>query len=222
MHEILKDLELRGDIYKLLKTLFLTPPSKDLLNYLRKIEDIRDNVVTPEIARGIDLLRKGANILPERLALEHTLLFIGPYRLPAPPYESVYRTAERLVMQRPTIEVRRAYREAGLEVNGISAGPDDHVCAELEFMQHLCVKTTSSLKKRNSQAAINHLESQRKFLDEHLIKWVPEFSDDILRNTKQDFYKGVALLLSGFISSEREHIPEIIEAVRREYTRKET
>ncbi|MBI2937571.1 MAG: molecular chaperone TorD family protein [Thaumarchaeota archaeon] len=200
-----------------MKTLFLRPPSKDLLNYLRKIEDVRDSVATPEIAKGIDLLRKGANILPERLALEHTLLFIGPYRLPAPPYESVYRTAERLVMQQPTKEVRRAYRDAGLEVKGISTSPDDHVCAELEFMQHLCVKTASSLKKRKPHTAIKHLESQRKFLDEHLINWVPEFSDDILRNTKQDFYKGVALLLSGFVSSEREHIPEIIEAVRCEY-----
>jgi TorA maturation chaperone TorD len=46
------------------------------------------------------------------------------------------------------------------------------------------------------------IELQKKFLKEHLNKWIPAFSGEILRSTKQDFYKGAALLLRGFISSE--------------------
>lgn len=206
MTEILEDIEIRSKIYRLLKNVFLKPPSQDLLNYLRELDGINDSASTPDVVKGLELLGKGANCEPEKLALEHTRLFIGPYRLPAPPYESVYRTDERLVMQQPTIEVRKAYREAGLEVKGIYTNPDDHISAELEFMEYLCGKTASSLKSKDAQEAMKHIELQRKFLEEHLNKWVPAFSEDIIKNTNQDFYRGAALLLRGFISLERERM----------------
>lgn len=204
MNEILEDNEMRSKIYRLLKNVFLKPPSQEFLNYLRELNGINDDKSTPDIAKGLELLRKGANCEPEELALEHTRLFIGPYRLPAPPYESVYRTDERLVMQQPTIEIRKAYRNAGLEIKGIHTNPDDNISAELEFMEYLCDKTASSLKNQDSQEATKHIELQRKFLEEHLNKWIPAFSEDIIENTKQDFYRGAALLLRGFISLETE------------------
>lgn len=210
MNEILEDCEIRSKIYTLLKSVFLKPPSQDLLNYLRELNGVNDSASTPDVVKGLELLGKGANCEPEKLALEHTRMFIGPYRLPAPPYESVYRTDERLVMQQPTIEVRKAYREAGLEVKGIHTNPDDHISAELEFMEYLCDKTASSLKNQDAHEAMKHTELQQKFLEEHLNKWIPAFSDDIIKNTEQDFYRGAALLLRGFISLERERMKSVM------------
>lgn len=204
MNETLDDSEIRVKIYRLLKNVFLKPPSQEFLSYLRELDSINDNESTPDLVKGLELLRKGADCEPEKLALEHTRLFIGPYRLPAPPYESVYRTDERLVMQQPTIEVRKAYRNAGLEIRGIHTNPDDNISAELEFMEYLCDKTASSLKSKDTQEAMKYIELQRKFLEEHLNKWVPAFSEDIIKNTKEDFYRGAALLLRGFISLETE------------------
>lgn len=212
MNEILEYCEIRSKIYTLLKNVFLKPPSQDLLNYLRELNGVNDSTSTPDVVKGLELLGKGANCEPEKLALEHTRLFIGPYRLPAPPYESVYRTDDRLVMQQPTIEVRKAYLKAGLEVKGIYTSPDDHISAELEFMEYLCDKTASSLKTQDAHEAMKHIELQRKFLEEHLNKWVPAFSDDIIKNTKQDFYRGAALLLRGFISSETERMEHYLSA----------
>ncbi len=212
MDEISEDLETRTIVYRLLKNLFLKPPSKESLGNLRKLNSF-ENIGNPDLVGGLEHLRKGADCEIEKLALEHTRLFIGPYKLPAPPYESVYRTKERLVMQQPTIDVRKAYRQADLEVRGIYTNPDDHICAELEFMEYLCDKTASSLKNHDIHEAIKHLEFQRKFLEEHLNKWVPVFTEDILKNTEQDFYRGMALLLRGFISSESEHITKIMSAV---------
>jgi len=205
MTEILGS-EIRSKIYRLLKNVFLKPPSHDLLDYLREHNGVGESAGNQDIAKGLELLRKGADCDSEKLALEHTRLFIGPYRLPAPPYESVYRTDDRLVMQQPTIDVRKAYLQAGLEVKGIYTSPDDHISAELEFMEYLCDKTASSLKTQNAREAMKHIELQRKFLEEHLNKWVPAFSEDIIKNTKQDFYRGAALLLRGFISLERERM----------------
>jgi TorA maturation chaperone TorD len=216
MNEILEDCEIRSKIYRLLKNVFLKPPSQEFLNYLRELNGVNDSASTPDVVKGLELLRKGANCEPEKLSLEHTRLFIGPYKLPAPPYESVYRTDERLVMQQPTIEVRKAYLQAGLEVKGIYTNPDDHISAELEFMEYLCNKTASFLKNRDAHEAVKHLELQRKFLEEHLSKWVAAFSEDILRNTEQDFYRGAALLLRGFISLETERITKIMPAVKKD------
>lgn len=204
MSEILEDTEMRGNIYRLLKNLFLKPPSEEFLNFLRKLNGIDDS--KDDLVEGLKLIKKGACFEPEKLLLEHTRLFIGPYKLPAPPYESVYRTDERLVMQQPTIEVRKAYLQAGLEVKGIHTSPDDHISAELEFMEYLCDKTASALKNQDACEAMRYIELQRKFLEEHLNKWVPAFSEDILRSAKQDFYRGAALLLRGFVSSETEKI----------------
>lgn len=74
------------------------------------------------------------------------------------------------------------------------------------FLKHLCDKTASSFKNQDAHEAIKHTELQQKFLDEHLNKWVPAFSEDIIKYTKEDFYRGVALLLRGFISLETERM----------------
>jgi TorA maturation chaperone TorD len=206
MNELIEDNEMRGSIYRLLKNVFLRPPSGEFLNSLKELNSINDSGDIPDIVKGLELLRKGADSEPEKLVLEHTRLFIGPYRLPAPPYESVYRTDERLVMQWPTIEVRKAYLQAGLEIKGIHANPDDHICAELEFMEYLSDKTALSLKNEDANTAMKYLELQGKFLEGHLNKWVPAFSEDILRDAKHDFYRGAALLLRGFIFSEKERM----------------
>ena len=206
MNELLEDYKKRSQIYALLKNLFLKPPSQEFLNYLREFNVSIEHESSPDLVKGLELLRKDADCEPEKLTLEHTRLFIGPYRLPAPPYESVYMNAERLVMQQPTIEVRKIYLQAGLEVKGIHTNPDDHISAELEFMEYLCDKTASSLNNRDTSAAIKHLELQRIFLEEHLNKWVPVFSEDILRRTEKDFFRGAAMLLRGFVFSETERM----------------
>lgn len=202
MDELLEEYKIRSQIYALLKILFLKPPSQEFLNYLKEFNVTIEYESSPDFAKGLEFLRKDADCEPEGLALEHTRLFIGPYRLSAPPYESVYMNAQRLVMQQPTIEVRKVYLQAGLEVKGIHSNPDDHISAELEFMEYLCDKTASALKRQDNREAITCIELQKKFLEEHLNKWIPTFSEEILRSTKQEFYMGAALLLRGFISSE--------------------
>ena len=48
----------------------------------------------------------------------YTKLFIGPAKLPAPPWESVYATGEPLLFQESTLAVREAYRRAGYAAAG--------------------------------------------------------------------------------------------------------
>ena len=72
------------------------------------------------------------------LANDYTRLFIGPGKLPASPWESVYVCGEELIFQQSTLDVRAAYHAAGFTAAGYPHVPDDHIATELAFMAALC------------------------------------------------------------------------------------
>jgi len=71
------------------------------------------------------------------LQADYDQLFVAPDHLPVPPWESVYRTSERLVFDWPTLQVRDEYRRMDIATTR-PADPDDHVGLELLFMGILC------------------------------------------------------------------------------------
>ncbi|MCB8816455.1 molecular chaperone TorD family protein [Desulfosporosinus shakirovi] len=70
---------------------------------------------------------------------EYTRLFIGPTKLPVPPWESVYVSKERLLFQESSLKVRQ--RQCYLNYNFLPAKyrseADDHIALELDFMYNL-------------------------------------------------------------------------------------
>jgi TorA maturation chaperone TorD len=58
------------------------------------------------------------------------------------------------------------------------------------------------------------LKDQKAFLDEHLLKWVPDWTRDVMNSAETDFYKGMALLLDAFLNLDCEIIQESINASR--------
>ena len=65
---------------------------------------------------------------------EYTRLFIGPYSLPAPPWESVYVGEEGMLFQESTLQVRGYYRRFGLLPEEYPRVADDSLALELGFM----------------------------------------------------------------------------------------
>jgi TorA maturation chaperone TorD len=49
------------------------------------------------------------------------------------------------------------------------------------------------------------IEQQKRFLEEHLRKWIPEYCNKIYKHAKTVFYKELANLLKEFILSEYEN-----------------
>lgn len=127
-----------------------------------------------------------SNLDIAELSSDYTRLFIGPYKLLAPAWESVYRSADRLVCQQSLLEVKELYREAGLVLN-TGNFLDDHIGIELEFMSYLYKNNINELKE--------------KFIREHLIKWVPLFCNDIIKHAQTSFYKDLALFTKDIIDN---------------------
>ena len=212
MEELTEICATRRNIYRLLKNLFLKPPDKEFLRALSPRIG-RGSPRGSELERGLEMLKRGSGAPLMDLVCEYTRLFVGPHALPASPYESVYLSAVRLVMQEPTMEVRGRYRRAGLEIKDAEKGPDDHVSAEFEFMEYLCGRIEEASKKDDEKRALEYLIEQKEFLEEHILKWVPAFCQDIFRSSTSEFYRGASMLTKGFLIRDGEEIDRCIRAL---------
>jgi len=170
----------------MLSSMYLCKPTREALAHwgalLREdappvLEDLR------EVLYGLDL--ESEQTMEDTL-WEYTRLFIGPYKLPCPPWESVYTSPKRLLMQEAYDAVSDFYRQAGLEVGDPSV-LQDHVGAELSFLAVLYGKMESEPEENPRYG-----EMAERFLVEHLKKWVPAFTTDMERAADSQFYKTLA------------------------------
>lgn len=125
------------------------------------------------------------------LEYEFNRLFVGPEKLLAAPFETVYRSDERVLMRQATLSVRQAYEAAGVQVAAKNAWPDDHAAYECAFMAELAARCGSedALKVEAAQ------EAYAAFAAEHLARWVPGHVAAIRANTRNQACLGFADLL---------------------------
>lgn len=202
--------ELRGRFYGLLALAFRYP-KKCGLEELKDAESlcILDEITglywgSPELSANINKFKSLIASIesPEDLQVEYSRLFVGPFHLPAPPYESVYREESKgWLMGDSTIAVLQKYTDAGISVSEDFKDLPDHIMVELEFMSYLCEKEYWCWLEKNRDGGVKHyLEKQGEFLERHLNTWVPLFSKNIIEAGGHDLYMTSALLLNDFIS----------------------
>lgn len=143
-----------------------------------------------------------------RLRSEYTRLFLGPEKLPAPPWESVYVTGEPLLFQESTLAVRDAYRRSGFVSAGYPREADDHVAIELDLMATLASKTCDTVAGDRGV-----LEAQLAFLEEHLLAWVDSFAERLgACGTVSGFYPSFARLAALVCRRDAEVLRELLAA----------
>lgn len=138
------------------------------------------------------------------LKKDYQQLFIGPDRLPAPPWESVYLSVEKLVFEQQTMAVRQFYARYGLQAANLYKEPDDHFGLEMAFMAHLCTLGLEAISREDMQALQNCINAQRDFMQEHLLLWAPEFLGKVIKSAHTAYYRGGAYLALGTLSGTAE------------------
>lgn len=170
-------------------------------------EEIPFGASQPDIQAGLPLLRSWAAKSRggmkdgdfELLKADHLRLLIGVETVEAPPWESVHLSPEHLLFQEETWQVRLWYRRFGLEPANLHKEPDDHVGLELTFVAHLAALALDALDRRDSAAFDELLQAQRRFLAEHLLRWVPSWCELLRSKAGTDFYRGIALVTGGAV-----------------------
>lgn len=143
------------------------------------------------------------------LAVDYVRAFIGSGNdgfSAAYPYESVYTSPKRLMMQDARDEVLVLYRAFGLDKQESWKEGEDHIALELEFEQILCERAIAAYEAGDEDECLKLLLSQRNFLEDHLLAWYPMMAADLQKFPQTDFYKGLGKLTDGFLRNDREFL----------------
>lgn len=215
---VLALIELRAYAYDVLRRTFVSEPSQEYLGLMRDtIAQFPFASESEDILKGLEAVKYSLNRSAEisdhdreELNWDYTRMFIGPYKLVAPPWESAYANEDKLLFQKETLEVRAAYLKYSFLPVQFQQEADDHIGLELDFMYQLCLILFEKMKSGDS-SYLEVLEDQKSFLQQHLLTWVDRFCKDIIENSTTDFYKGMASILKGYLSLDLRALDELLE-----------
>lgn len=170
----------------ILSSMYLCRPTKENIETWKQLLEKDDSGFMYDLRIALKEIDVNSERELDKLLWEYTRLFIGPYRLPCPPWESVYTSPKRLMMQEAADKVIKIYHETGLAISSADVMPD-HISAELNFLAVLFQKMND-----DSEGNGGSLSIIEKFLDEHLKRWVPLFVSDMERSADSALYKALA------------------------------
>jgi len=162
----------RAELYKLFAGLFIKEPEDGTLVQFKDMFQMEFNETSHEIR------------------MDFARLFSG-HGVRVKPFESIYNYSygdRPKLWGNTTKAVQSFYRSEGLVISEELNPVPDHISIELVFMSYLIEKGLA--------------EQQKKFMEEHILKWIPDCCDDIAKHAQTAFYKEICELLKDFIESD--------------------
>ncbi|HCZ11721.1 MAG TPA: hypothetical protein DHV16_05600 [Nitrospiraceae bacterium] len=164
----------RAELYRLFAGIFMKEPSDELILHAK------------------DMFQMKFEEMPGEIRVDFMNVFLRPDGR-FMPCESLYNypLGDRPgLWGRAAEEVQALYGSTGLVMGEETGLMPDHISMEMLFMSYLIENGLHDL--------------QWKFLDEHLVRWIPEYCDEVRRHAGTVFYKEVANVMKEFILSEYE------------------
>lgn len=121
----------------------------------------------------------------------------------ASPHESVWLDEDHLMRQEPMFQVRAWYARHGLTAGDWRHCPEDHLALELQFLAHLVAPERGDT-----------LPEAARFMDEHLLRWLPLFARRVAERCRTRFFAALALLTDAYCEELRELLALILAEPR--------
>lgn len=204
----------RSHVYGFLSTMFREEITAERLRQIKE-PDIQE--ILSEMGVQYNIFdQTDQDELLENLAVEYARLFLGPAKHISA-HESIHHQRDDgdwgMHWGGSTVDVKKFIETAGLEYKPEYPGMPDHISVELEFMQESAKCEAQALQAQDLEGVLYCLRIERKFVQDHLIKWIPEFCDKIMSAAEISFYDGIARLTKQFILSELEEIDNTISTI---------
>ena len=205
----------RSSTWWLLSRLITEAPSEAWLNELESVlASVDPDPAAPLAAQsGVLLAALRAAREPSdgltALAVDRTRLLGGILQndaIPAP-YETV-ALGDAMNTAR-VLDVIDAYADAGFDGLAPELGPPDALGTELRFMALLCYREMEAHRSNDAGLPAAWLRRQRRFMDEHLLAWVPAHCDRLAAQAATPFYAAVGTLLGQACRVDRDDIAEL-------------
>ncbi len=221
----------RSRIYGFLGAVYSRRPDEQFASGLSSTElaaflsALGEEEQLPEaMQEGLDLIRafvgasknKPIEELLTSLAVDRTKLLRGikPGYGPPPPYEGVYAPTAQEALGQAMMGVRNLYAESGVILPEEIHDQPDFIGFELDFMRHLTEKEAEAWLSNNGEQVMKVAQKEQAFLNEHILQWVPRFSDLMFDQAQLDFYRGIARLTKGFVQGEAHTTAELVNAAQ--------
>jgi TorA maturation chaperone TorD len=162
-----------------------------------RLESDTGTEVLETLAAATRALSTDVRLLDE-LAADFASIYLT-HAVGASPCESVWLDEDGLAMQQPMFDVRNAYARLGLGAPDWRMRPDDHLVLQLQFV--------SVLFERDDPSA---LADAARFMDDHLLRWLPDFAGRVAGRAATPFYAGLAMLTSVYVDELREILVQLL------------
>ncbi|MCF6157917.1 MAG: hypothetical protein E3K32_04950 [wastewater metagenome] len=208
----IENLLARGVMYQILSACFLYPTEKNL-SVLKgpDFQEYKNSLV--QCYKGIDDVAELGKCLDEvdelyqgnpvdtlqgiyQRIVGHTI------SKECPLFETQYGAAHVYQQTHELADIQGFYKAFGLEASDLEKERVDHVSVEFEFMHFLLYKQAYALENHSEDKAELCRDTQKKFLKEHIGKWVPLFSILFGRKAGEGFYVALSALTKEFIRLE--------------------
>lgn len=193
----------REDIYRLLAACYY-PPTAALLDErsCAAVAELLESVA-PDAAESARQAASCCSTAPlEDLLVEYSRLFLGPFKLVAPPYGSVWLDESKGVMGASTARVAAFYDNSGLRLADDFSELPDHIAVELEFMSYLAFKQREALSTGDYDEAGRMSAVQREFLADFLLPWLEPFTTCIVEDGESSLYQAIASCTATFVAAD--------------------
>jgi len=152
---------------------------------------------TQLLHEGVRLIAQNTDsAMLDELAADYTGIYLT-HALRASPYESVWIDEEGLAMQEPMFQIREAYRRHGLGARDWRKRSDDHLVLQMQFIAYLIENC-------------NDLAETADFLDEHLLRWLPDFATIVASRSATPFYAGLSVYTAAYTEEVRDLLAGIL------------
>jgi TorA maturation chaperone TorD len=204
---------IRSNIYGFLSSMFREEITAERL---RQIKAPAIKEVLSEMGIQYDIFsKKDQDQLLEDLAVEYTRLFLGPDKHISP-HEAVHHQRDDgdwgTHWGGSTVDVKKFIETTGLEYKQEYSGMPDHISVELDFMKEAAGREAQAIEEKDWEGALYCQKMEKKFICDHLIKWIPTFCDKIISQAEISFYGDLADVTKDFITLESEEIDQSISA----------
>ncbi|MDO4291244.1 MAG: molecular chaperone TorD family protein [Eggerthellaceae bacterium] len=131
----------------------------------------------------------------QALQVDYTALFIGSFKMWAPPYASYYLDGEGQLGGETTGRVERAYREGGRALSQERKQPGDHAAVMCEFLFDLLRRSAQAAEAGRAEEAAALEARAASFHATYLASWMHPFARLICDHAGTSFYRALGELV---------------------------
>jgi TorA maturation chaperone TorD len=196
--------EYAAEDLELLAALHDREPDAGILKGLNQLDfpwDLGLHLESEQGIHALQLMSQALTALPnppdqndlDELAADYASIYLN-HNIQASPEESVWLDEDHLICQDSMFQVRNWLEKYGLQAENWRMRPDDHLVYQLKFIAHLL--------RRNDDL----LEKTACFMDEHLLRWIGDFSQRVLQRGATPYFAGLAMLTASYCEELRDLI----------------